>query len=52
MRYGPPDQIEQRAASSTTPQLELWFYNQPFHRFVFADREGFGRYTLVQPSGE
>ncbi len=52
VRYGPPDQIEQRAASSTTPQLELWFYNQPFHRFVFADREGFGRYTLVQPSGE
>ena len=52
VRYGPPDQIEQRAASSTTPQLELWFYNQPYHRFVFADREGFGRYTLVQPSGE
>lgn len=52
VRYGPPDQIEQRAASSTTPQVEVWSYNQPYHRFVFADREGFGRYTLIQPSGE
>lgn len=52
VKFGPPDQIEQRQASSTTPQLELWFYNQPYHRFVFADREGFGRFTLVQPSGE
>lgn len=52
IRYGPPDQIEQRSASSTTPTVEIWFYNQPYHRFVFADREGFGRFTLVQPSGE
>lgn len=52
VKFGPPDQIEQRQASSTTPQLELWFYNQPYRRFVFADREGFGRFTLVQPSSE
>ncbi|MFN8589320.1 MAG: GWxTD domain-containing protein [Candidatus Eisenbacteria bacterium] len=52
IRYGPPDQIEQRAASAVSPQLETWFYNQPYHRFVFVDREGFGRYVLLQPSGE
>ncbi len=52
IRYGPPDQIEQRPATSGTPQLEIWYYNQPSRRFVFADREGFGRYTLVQPALE
>ncbi len=52
IRYGPPDQIEQRPASSVEPQLEIWYYNQPYHRFVFSDREGFGRYTLLNPSSE
>ena len=39
-------------ASTTTPQLEIWYYNQPYRRFVFADREGFGRFTLVSPTIE
>jgi GWxTD domain-containing protein len=52
VRYGPPDQVEQQAATSTTPQAELWFYNQPARRFVFVDREGFGRYVLLSPSME
>ena len=52
IRYGPPDQVEQRAPTTQAPQLEIWSYTQPFHRFVFADREGFGRYTLLQSSGE
>jgi hypothetical protein len=34
------------------PQLEIWYYNQPYRRFVFSDREGFGRYILVSPGGE
>lgn len=49
LRHGPPDQIEQRPASAQNPQLEIWFYNQPYRRFVFADREGFGRFSLLEP---
>lgn len=52
IRYGPPDQIESRPPSSELPQLEIWFYHNPYRRFVFADREGFGRYTLLSPLGE
>lgn len=49
LRHGPPDQVEQRPASTQSPQLEIWYYNQPYRRFVFADREGFGRFSLVEP---
>ncbi|MEO5989226.1 MAG: GWxTD domain-containing protein [Candidatus Eisenbacteria bacterium] len=52
IHYGPPDQIEQRAATASSPQYELWYYNQPYRRFVFADRDGFGRYSLISPSIE
>ena len=52
IRYGPPDQTESHAASSTNPQLEIWFYNRPYRRFVFADRDGFGRYVLMSPGYE
>ena len=52
IRYGPADQIEQRQATSGQPGLEIWYYNQPYRRLVFADREGFGRYTLLNPQGE
>lgn len=49
LRHGAPDQIEQRPASTQSPQLEVWYYNQPYRRFVFADREGFGRFSLLEP---
>ena len=52
IKLGPPDQIESRPASLTQPQLEIWYYNQPYRRLVFADREGFGRYTLMNPQSE
>ena len=52
IRFGPADQIEQRQAQSGQPGLEIWYYNQPYRRLVFADREGFGRYTLLNPQGE
>lgn len=52
IRYGPPDQIEQRQASGTQPGLEIWYYNQPYRRLVFGDREGFGRFSLLNPSNE
>jgi GWxTD domain-containing protein len=52
IKFGPPDQIETRPASTTSPLLEIWYYNQPYRRFVFADREGFGRFVLMNPAGE
>jgi GWxTD domain-containing protein len=52
IKFGPPDQVESRAASTQSPQLEIWYYNQPYRQFIFADREGFGRYTLVNPGVE
>ena len=52
IRYGPPDQIEQRQATAMQPAYEIWSYNQPYRRLVFTDREGFGRYILMNPTGE
>jgi len=46
IRYGPPDQVETRPATVQTPQQEIWYYNRPYRRLVFEDREGFGRYVL------
>ncbi|HEY2953809.1 MAG TPA: GWxTD domain-containing protein [Candidatus Eisenbacteria bacterium] len=46
IKYGPPDQVESRPATAQTPQQEIWYYNQPYRRLVFEDREGFGRYVL------
>lgn len=52
IKYGPPDQIENRPANTQSRPLEIWTYNQPFRRFLFEDREGFGRYVLIGPSLE
>jgi GWxTD domain-containing protein len=50
IREGPPDQIETRPATAQSPALEIWYYNQPYRRLVFVDREGFGRFVLL-PGG-
>ena len=52
IKYGPPDQIETRAQTTQSPQLEIWYYNHPYRRIVFADRDGFGRYVLANPGAE
>ncbi len=52
IRHGPADQVEQRSASAQSPALEIWTYHQPHRRYIFADREGFGRYALIQPVNE
>jgi GWxTD domain-containing protein len=52
IKYGPPGQTESRPSSNTSPQLEIWYYTNPAREFVFADREGFGRYVLVSPTSE
>ena len=46
IKYGPPDQVESRPATAQSPPLEIWYYNRPYRRLVFEDREGFGRYVL------
>lgn len=45
--YGPADQIESRPSDSTTGQIEIWYYHHPYRRYVFVDREGFGRFVLI-----
>lgn len=52
IKLGPPDQVESRPPALGTPQLEVWYYKQPYRRLVFVDREGFGRYVLSNPGGE
>jgi GWxTD domain-containing protein len=49
IRYGAPDQIEDRPATFYDPPLQIWHYFALNQRFVFADREGFGRYDLISP---
>jgi hypothetical protein len=52
IKFGPPAQTEARPPTSSSPQLEVWYYTNPTREFVFADREGFGRFVLVSPSSE
>jgi GWxTD domain-containing protein len=52
IKFGPPDQIESRPATLQSPQVEIWYYNRPYRQFVFADREGFGRFVLIGPGEE
>jgi len=47
IRFGAPDQIEDRPATYYDPPFQIWSYFATNQRFVFADREGFGRYELV-----
>ncbi len=52
IKYGAPDQIEERAATFYDPPLLIWSYFSLRRQFIFADREGFGRYELVSPTDE
>lgn len=52
IRHGAPDQVEDRPATFYDPPLQIWQYFQLNRRYVFADREGFGRYELIYPSNE
>jgi len=52
IKFGPPDQVESRPATLQSPPLEVWYYSTPNRQFVFADREGFGRFVLVSPGAE
>jgi len=52
IKFGAPDQVDTRAASNVEPPTEIWYYNQPYRRFVFRDQDGFGRFVLEQPAPE
>jgi GWxTD domain-containing protein len=52
IKYGAPEQTESHQATSTSPQLEIWYYTNPYRRFVFGDRDGFGRYVLMNGTAE
>lgn len=47
LRYGPPDDVEDRPASDRSPPTVIWDYQSQRKRFVFIDRQGFGRYELL-----
>jgi len=49
IRYGPPDQIEDRPATYYDPPTQVWHYYALAKDFVFADRGEFGRYELISP---
>jgi len=51
IRNGAPDQIEDAPASLTNYPTQTWHYFQLNRRYVFIDRDGFGRYVLVSESG-
>jgi GWxTD domain-containing protein len=53
IRLGPPDQTESRSSASQSSVTEIiWYYNRPYRRFVFIDRDGFGHYVLASPEFE
>ena len=44
--YGQPDEIVRNPFRFDGPPEEIWYYYQSRKTFVFADRDGFGRYEL------
>ena len=48
IKYGPPDEVDRRPFNFDRPPEEIWYYYRDRWTFVFVDRDGFGRYELVQ----
>jgi GWxTD domain-containing protein len=46
IKLGPPDQTESHPPTTELGAIEIWYYTHPNRRFVFEDREGFGRFVL------
>lgn len=44
IRLGAPDEVVRNPFNFDRPPEEIWFYYQTQRRFVFVDRDGFGRY--------
>jgi GWxTD domain-containing protein len=50
IKFGAPDQIEDEPMTAYQPAYQLWRYFRARAVFLFADRDGFGRYVLVNAS--
>lgn len=46
IKFGPPDQTETHPPTTDLGATEIWYYTHPNRRFIFEDREGFGRFVL------
>ncbi len=48
IRSGPPDQVLRRQQEGRAPPYEVWSYaSGKGYYYIFADRSGFGAYTLI-----
>jgi GWxTD domain-containing protein len=47
IKLGPPDQVDESPVTAYQPAYQVWRYYDTRAVFVFADRDGFGRYVLV-----
>ncbi len=47
IKFGPPDQVDESPATGYQRAREVWRYYSTRAVFIFADRDGFGRYVLV-----
>lgn len=47
--FGPPDEVERTASTSTHRYYELWYYHRINRQFLFIDYNGFGDYRLDAP---
>jgi len=46
IKLGAPDEVVRNPFNFDRPPEEIWFYYQSQRRFVFIDRDGFGRFEL------
>ena len=46
IRLGPPDEVVRNPFNFDRPPEEIWYFYQSQRRFVFTDRDGFGRFEL------
>jgi GWxTD domain-containing protein len=52
IKYGAPERAETVSSAIGTISVEVWYYSHPYRRFVFEDRDGFGRFVLTSPAFE
>jgi GWxTD domain-containing protein len=52
IKYGAPERVETVPPALGAISVEVWYYSHPHRRFVFEDRDGFGRFVLTSPAFE
>ena len=51
IQHGQPDQVEDVSPTERDPPLQIWHFFDLKKQYVFADRDGFGRYVLLNVVG-